>query len=414
MPGLFWRIVRMGGLLGAGLCVLAVLLGWAIGENPTMRREVAGDPVQVGSSARLGGDAVWMIDPARSRPVEIRPAASGTLEYASMAPWVDLWGNRPVVGRWIDQPSLTGPPARFGLGRFERPDGPLAELIRVPSLPACPPAWGPVPSARFLYTGCDGHLYRIDLDAPPNSLARGPLQVALADDLAWGPPGGVQFLDLCWPPASALGGRLLAPIRIRVDSTLSQQIWWFRLDPRGLSIIDAGRLLAPGDSPDLQVQQPTLFHIPGRDPLLAYLAKDLDDPAWQVRVAPVRPDPETRAPRADPRDSTLLATGACLGPIRFTLRGDRLQFLARRPNDRPDDAARFASVPVERPTTPEGGELARGGDLSAGRPGPGSTDQPAGFSSAAGVGAGTDSPLVPLSASLITTSSRMALSPTLP
>lgn len=410
MAGLLTHLVRIGELAGAGVLVLAVLAGKLVEGGLSVRQDVDEGPVQINNAAgRLQTGAVWMMDPTNARLKEFRIRAAGTLEQASVSPWQDIWGNRLAVGRWCTPLANDGLETDFGIGRFEYPSGRLLELVRVQSLPAAPPVWSPAPRAMIFYPGQDGRLYKLDFDAEEGSAHRGPREVTFPENVWWGPDKGAQVLSACRPKGPGFGNLLVVSIRIMANhlgpDASPEQIWWLRLDSDESKILEGHRLTEDRPKRARQEHLPAVYARPGGPAMLAYVAKNWEEDLWELRIAPLREISGTDGPRAFERETRVVARRICRSPIQFTERGDRILYLGRRAGASTQEPGRLASISITEP-----GEPALGGASNIDE----SLVEKAEVQPS-GLGSVSDSPSrIPFSASLMTTSSRIALSPTLP
>jgi hypothetical protein len=187
-------------------------------------------------------------------------------------------------------------------------------------LPNGPPCWFPGTVARVLYAGGDGRLYRLDFETTrPHGLTEDVAEIR-PRALAWRTPipadGKARIDDVSWPADVRLGGRLLVSWYLqdgKCENDLTSQLGWLMLDRGGTSIIASGPLLQPdsSDAPEHR-RLPTLVRSSDGAPALAYLAKFPQQSGYQLRVVPVRFDPDSNVPYAIESEARVLATGCSL------------------------------------------------------------------------------------------------------
>ena len=315
--------VRLLLLMAAVVTIAALRLGRAHSEQPLHRAaspssyQVLGDAITA-----LHGAGPFLLDLETGRMETLALPTGVGVDIASLSPWQPL-GRRQIVGvgwrRSATRESLQR--TDIGLVRMSFPGGEIIDRLIFPdeALPAAPPCWIPGASASVLYAGCDFRLYYLKFE--PSRLDgvvedADNLRPRLVD-LQAAVPGasGVQLRDLAWPDDSRLGGRVLASLRFKDRETgrfSDWQVWWLLLDRGCSSIVAAGRLLedAPANE-HATARFPTLVRNSDGAPALAYLAHSLGQSGYQLRVAPIRFDPNSGSPWAQAVDSRLVAEG-CL------------------------------------------------------------------------------------------------------
>src|SRR5262249_19730546 len=134
------------------------------------------------------------------------------------------------------------------LARFACPGWEVVDLIKTDQVPASPVCWFPDTTARILYAGRDGNLYRFSFDDPDAGL----------QPLEWRTPLPRRVLllaDPVWPCGSRWSHRLVVALTFLPDSDESDgsdwpapyaQLWWLQLDPARSAVIAMGRLITPG------------------------------------------------------------------------------------------------------------------------------------------------------------------------
>jgi hypothetical protein len=308
--------------MAAVVTTAAVGLGLANPERPP-RRVASPTSYQVLGAAvtTLHGGGALLVDTGSGRlePLALPPGMG--LDMASVSPWEED-GRRQIVGTgWTRSPSEDSWwHSALGLVRMSLPDGEVLDRVTMPdeAIPLGPPCWVPGGLAGILYVGGDFRLYRVEFES---SRLDGNIE-DVADPrprpLGWQTPepgaGGDHFRDLAWPDDTRMGGRALASLRFKDGESgryTDWQVWWLELGRGGTSIVAAGRLLEPGTAEGGATPQfPNLVTV-DRAPALAYLVHGPDASGYQLRVAPIRFDPDSGSPHARDSDSRTLAEG-CL------------------------------------------------------------------------------------------------------
>jgi hypothetical protein len=205
------------------------------------------------------------------------------------------------------------------------PDGEVLDrfILSDEALPLAAPCWIPDAPASVLFVGGDYRLYRVDFGSSLRDRDFKAVADGYARRLAWLAPlpgaGRVHFRDVSWPDEPRLGGRALVSLRYKDSETgnyTDWQIWWLQLGRGGTSIVAAGRLLQPGSSVTAVAQRlPNLVSVRG-EPALAYLAQSPGESGCQLRVAPIRFDPDSGSLQAHDVDSRPLADDCLpIGPV---------------------------------------------------------------------------------------------------
>src|SRR5262249_28483870 len=101
------------------------------------------------------------LDPETGQYSRMAIPDGDSLLFAQASPWRDGRGRSQVVGRWMGRDRDDGGARGFGLARYSYPSGEVLDPLPVDVAPASPPAWFPDLSARLIYAGTDGRLYRI-------------------------------------------------------------------------------------------------------------------------------------------------------------------------------------------------------------------------------------------------------------
>jgi hypothetical protein len=261
----------------------------------------------------LGSWELQRLDPEAGRTEPQPLPEKSLLDCARGSPWRDSRGHWQVAGRgWTGSGPRHNPiPRGHCLALYEFPGGAVLDRVESEHLPDGAPCWEPGTSARVLYAAFDGALYWHDFEGSDPSEARFRRGNSRPKPVAWECPqpglGLVRLADPAWPPESALGRRLLVSLQILereggLRRYSSSQLWWLRLDRDGMTILAAGPLLPPDPAiPGSEYwgdRFPTLLSGPGGGLALAYLTYRPGVHLGELRIAPLRIDPDTGEPSA--------------------------------------------------------------------------------------------------------------------
>lgn len=241
------------------------------------------------------------------------------LEHASLSPWMNATGARQVVGRSsaVIDSDVASMPTGSALIRLSLPDGKVIDRVESEAVPIAPPAWFPDTTARVVFPGGDGRLYRLNFE--DDSLGE-PENTPVP--LRWGveKPGGsdVIMTEVCWPTHPAFSDRLIVSLS-KLESTGQSQrrfgparLYWMRIDARARTILGVGEVMAmPPGSPEESVRSPQVVLGPDRAPLLLYFAKTGRGQPWNLRMAPLRFETEGGPPETD-YSSAVTLTDHCV------------------------------------------------------------------------------------------------------
>jgi hypothetical protein len=243
----------------------------------------------------------------------------------------------------------------------------VIDRVESPVVPAGPPCWFPDTTARILFVGGDGQIYRFAFEPAgelgPRSSLRHPEPPA---PLTWRvrPPGEgrVHVYDLCWPTDARFRGLLLATLSVHQKGRDKLRyrppiLYWLRLDRAGTAIEDAGPLSPTSAEADDRIERmPAVAASGGQSPVLAWLTRRAGETRWRLRAAVLRVDPGTGTPSLEPGAGVTLTEGCAPTPPMFSSDGRWVAWLRL-------EAAR--TVEVERTFLEFSFKLGRGSGRSS-------------------------------------------------
>src|SRR5262249_15031000 len=148
-------------------------------------------------------------------------------------------------------------------------------------------------------------------DAAPRRRAEGarpPRRLAwLAAQLN---PLGMHMTDLCLPRFTKLKGKVLVTVEfLKVPGAKPKpmELWWLELDARGTAIVRAGRLRRTSVGRAERLAQVAEADDGGN--ILAYLATEAGETAWQLRVAALEIDAQTGGLQLMPETEQTIVNG---------------------------------------------------------------------------------------------------------
>jgi hypothetical protein len=185
----------------------------------------------------------------------------------------------------------------FGLARYSLPSGRVLNRVVVEAVPSTHPCWFPDMTARVIYTGGNGRLYRLDFDEADRDGGGDPAP----QEVVWeckSPGPGLMLRDPVWSIDPRLGGRLIVSLQYRDDrdhaNLTRNRLWWLRLTADGTAIVDAGPLTDPEQdhvrSREGEERYPNVSKSPDGRLQVAYLTRSGDDAHWTLRLAPLALD----------------------------------------------------------------------------------------------------------------------------
>lgn len=317
LDALIARSPRLLLALGIPTTALAVALGRTDESRPVVRIATVSLPLIVAPSvsdyAHGGGEVGWRyLDSSTSDHVGLVVRGGGRTSRPAWSPWRDDRGGSEVLAAWSKAPGESS------LARIAIPDGTLLDCIPMFDLPVWigAPCWFPDGSPRALFTAADGSLFRLDFhgrDADGRPSKPRPFRLTWETESIGDRPA--LMVDLAWPAAPCLGGRLVVsarPASPRPEGVSGDvwSLWWLRLDADSTSILAAGRLTRPSAlcSEEVEQRHPIVGSRPDGQPVLAYLERPAEAPgrAWRLRVAPIALDDDDN-PFTDAGSTTTLA-----------------------------------------------------------------------------------------------------------
>jgi hypothetical protein len=320
-------LVRLIAFTLLGLSIAAVGLSRAVPRSPVRRHYTAPRFLGVNGSVFMPPmDNNYRLDLETG---ELRPDGSApgvSLDYATCSPWTDARGRFDVVGRMTFRTGMAREALcqGSGLARCTEGDRSPRASANLDSLVSGRPCWFPEHPGRVLVPAGNGRVYAVDLATAdgddgtrsPAGDARGVIETGEGDAtirrLVWGcaPPGDSEPLvsDPLCPSSPALRGRVIVSLSPVWDEGGRHrfgpaQLWWLELDPEGTVVVAAGRLTVtdlagPGEPRgDFEERLANVAATPDGQVVLAYLARRRRESNWRLRVAPLRFDPATGAPR---------------------------------------------------------------------------------------------------------------------
>jgi hypothetical protein len=184
------------------------------------------------------------------------------------------------------------------------PGAEVLDRFELEALPASAPCWPPGLDAWVIYPSTDGVLYRFSFEES----AAVPRPLRWRCPPPWG--GRVAVVDATWPSHPGLAATMVVALRHVVPESedgppnwVDSQLWWLRLDPDGMAIVGAGRLIDPapdGAREELAAEHlPVLAATPDGGLALAYIARRRGESEHRLRLAPVAIDASTGAPHVE-------------------------------------------------------------------------------------------------------------------
>jgi hypothetical protein len=322
----FMTLLRLAVLAGLGSTLLAIevarLAPHAWHARVLRKSRVVGIP---GIAFPGPDECTRFLDIATGSLTRLTLPDGEFLDDAVCSPWEDDEGVSHVIGRWRKDEGKDGMEVMtdLGLACYTYPGG--EEVARVPCavLPQGGACWYPGTGDRVLFSGADGALYHVAFETGSGRRTQPAGDEGAAVPLRWDVPkpgtGAVLIREPYWPAAPGFEHTVLVSVRYVApepsDGLSLAEIWWLRLDARGVAVVAAGRLTTPGGGYD--ESSPSLAATPG-GLVLAYVTCEPKQRERKLRVAPVKRDPKTRAWRADAGRAVLLAHDCADTPAAFS------------------------------------------------------------------------------------------------
>jgi hypothetical protein len=278
-------------------------------------------------------------------------------EYGSCSPWQDDQGEYQVVGRWMQQQDGLAPNEHlyrsFGVARYAMPSGRILNRIALEHMPASHPCWFPDMTARVIYAGGDGRLYKLDFEATDRD---GTGDNPAPHELVWRcplPASQVAVRDPVWSGDPRLGGRLIASLQLWEGDghadVVRGRLWWLALSPDGGSIVAAGPLTDPrlGSEHSALTEErfPNLAKTPDGRLALAFLSRSAFRDRWQLHLAPVSIESPGGEPVVNTETSWVVADEHLAALPPFSADGQWIYGIVS--NGHGGELVRFATTPGE-------------------------------------------------------------------
>ncbi|MGE3818100.1 MAG: hypothetical protein AB7I30_01575 [Isosphaeraceae bacterium] len=346
-------MIRLIGLLAVSSCAVAIAMARL--EPEPWRLRLGGPPahgVLNGFLMEPAPGVSQFLDPETGRVSPLNLPTTDRIDYGACSPWSDEEGEYQLVGRWERREARNGGivSLAFGLARYAMPGGRMLDQLPLEVPPASHPCWFPDRTARVLYAGGDGRLYRIAFEGPEISAGLSPTPRPIVWKVP--APGAVVLIrDPVWSTAAALDGRLIVSLAYQVkggdEHLRAARLWWLRLDPSGSAIVGAGPLESESGTIAGQFDDeryPTVAVTPDGSLMLAWLTHRVSQWRWELELAPVRWDPSTGDPRVGTSETRTLSRDPMPSLSSFSVDGQYLCTLVGVPGRLPPPrVVRFAT-----------------------------------------------------------------------
>lgn len=325
-------LARLFVTTAAVLTIIAITLGrYGIRQSDNRRMvPLRYQPVNIHLFQPHHNDLL-MLDVETGMTEQIPIADSQVLKYASCSPWQDRWGRTHLVALWMGRSSPDKELA-IGLTRYALPGREVLDRVEMDVLPASSPCWSPDTTARILFAGLDGQLYRFSfegsrgLDPADNTPRPRPLLWKTK------PPAGLIAISAPnWPADPRLGGKILAAATFAHKEYTPQlaprresqtELWWLQLSRDGSAIMAAGPLISkePADSAERMTVEdlPVISTLSDGRLLLAYLVCGESESHYRLRLAPLTIQGPSSLPSAKEQDAVEFSGKFLLSPPAFS------------------------------------------------------------------------------------------------
>lgn len=349
-------LARLFVITGVAVTLIAITLGRYGITLPDERRPAAPklQPVNIHVFDAFHNDLL-MLDVEAGRPVHLPLTDSQLIKFAGCSPWKDQRGQTQLVGLWMGRPRPDQDLAT-GLTRYALPSNEVLDRIEMTVLPASPPCWFPDTSARILFAGSDGLLYRFAFESAQTiePTAHDTLQ---PQPLTWrtDPPANLIAITAPnWPTDPRLKGKLIASLILATEGPTHHQfpprqsnmkLWWLELSRDGSAIVAAGPLDPHGRVDSAECMALESMPVVGtRDDgrlVIAYLARGNSEGTYRLRLAPLTIQRPSSVPSVDQTAAVDLSGDYLLSPPAFSPDGRWLYAIAGSTQG-PPRVARFS------------------------------------------------------------------------
>jgi hypothetical protein len=323
-----------------GSCVVAGVIGHltpipssSAGAGPSIRTSSHRlvDPYLVGNL----GTKAHTLDPETGALDPLILPGGPTLFQASYSPHGEDVQDGTEMGGVLLDPS-TG---EYSLARIRQSSGEVLGSVSPTVIPAGPVCWDPESPARVLFGSADGKLYCTSVEYDQHSTpAQEQRPIQWSGKLSL--PSDILVQDACWPVDHRLAGRVLISVRFRrkTGDRLEldpARIWCLRLDNERTTVIEAAPLepasrAAPASDNDVQERYPSLGSTADGQLLLAFQTYRRGRATGELRVTPLRIDPQSGAISARTSSATCLLDGCVRMAPSFSRNGRRVSCLTRK------------------------------------------------------------------------------------
>lgn len=345
MEHVYSRMVRWSIYSCVSLCGMAGVLGRWVGPEFERRLIESHAPTPVlFDHARARPELVRFADHQSGRITSVTIEGGDKLQYASHAPWVDVWGHSQIVGHWTSHQGegTNRIQVDSGLGRFSYPDGHALNRVQTDLIPVSPPCWLPDDSAAVIYPASNGELVRFRFENSTDPRAHNGcdlLPSALSSRTPQFDTRAVFVTDIAHAKAMGHPNLFVVALRLRSSSGSNlmspPHIWWIELDGQAESIIDAGPITVLDPHAPTRgnaMRHPAVGRATDGSTYLAFLSRSHEQTDWTLRFAPLHSDPVTSRPQPLRAPADILADHCQGSPPTFAPGAKRLHYLSTSPD----------------------------------------------------------------------------------